>query len=55
VPNDPFDEIAGNLGNLTKIDLEVMEAFGFRITPPGNPAPRAATTVALIMCHGSDG
>jgi hypothetical protein len=33
-PNDPFDEIVGNLGQLTTIDREVMEALGFKSTPP---------------------
>jgi hypothetical protein len=63
-PNDPFDELVGNLANLTNVDLLVMEALGFRRTAPGptpppppgpNPAPPPATTAALIMRHGSDG
>jgi len=57
-PNDPFDEIVGNLANLTNVDIQVMEALGFRhspLPPPPNPAPPAATTAALIMRHGSDG
>jgi hypothetical protein len=60
-PNDPFNEFVGNLANLTTVDIQMMEALGFRRTPPGppppgpNPAPPAATTAALIMRHGSDG
>jgi hypothetical protein len=29
-PNDPFNEIVGNLGNLTNTDLLIMDALGFR-------------------------
>jgi hypothetical protein len=57
-PNDPFDEIVGNLANLTNVDIQVMEALGFRhspLGPPPNPAPPAGTTAAMIMRHSSDG
>jgi hypothetical protein len=60
-PNDPFDENVGNLGNLTNVDLLVMEALGFRRTPPGppppapNPAPPPGTTADMILRHGADG
>src|SRR5262249_54921808 len=53
-PNDPFDEVVGNLANLTTLDIQMMEALGFRhspLPPPANPAPPAATTAALIMRH----
>jgi hypothetical protein len=54
-PNDPFNEIIGNIAQLTTVDLDMMEALGFRITPPPKPAPPAGTTAAMIMRHGSDG
>jgi hypothetical protein len=60
-PNDPFDELVGNLANLTNVDLLVMEALGFRRTPPGppppapNPPPPPGTTADMILRHGADG
>jgi hypothetical protein len=40
-PNDPIDEIVGNLGQLTTVDIECMEALGFRTVtnPPPPPLP----------------
>jgi hypothetical protein len=37
-PNDPFNENVGNLGALTPIDREIMDALGFAVTP--TPASR---------------
>jgi hypothetical protein len=57
-PNDPFDEIVGNLANLTTLDLEITEALGFRhspLPPPPNPAPPPGTTADMILRHGTDG
>jgi len=33
-PNDPLNENVGNLGALTPIDREIMDALGFAIKPP---------------------
>jgi hypothetical protein len=54
-PNDPFDEIVGNLGQLTTRDIQCMEALGFTAAPPSNPAPPAGTTADMILRHGADG
>ena len=50
LPNDPFNEIAGTLGQLTTADIQAVEALGFtstlRVT---NPAPPAATTAVMVL------
>src|SRR6266567_1574319 len=39
-PNDPFDEIVGNLGALTSADLREMDVLGFNVTTsPTSPTP----------------
>jgi hypothetical protein len=53
--NDPFNEIVGNLANLTQLDLYITEALGFRHSPPGNPPPPPRTTADMILRHDADG
>ena len=52
-PNDPFNEYFGNLPNLTSLDIKLMDALGFRSTPPGNPPP-SGTTADMVL-RRSDG
>ena len=55
-PNDPFDEIVGNLGQITTKDILVTQALGFRsILPSGNPPPPPGTTADMILRNGTDG
>jgi hypothetical protein len=46
---------SGVINAVTETDLRFLDVIGFDRVPPGNPAPPAATTAALIMRHGSDG
>jgi hypothetical protein len=51
-PNDPFDEIVGDLGNLTNMDMLITKALGY--TTP-NPPPPPGTTADMVLRHGADG
>jgi hypothetical protein len=49
-PNDPFNEIVGDLAQLTTLDIQSMEALGFRSTLAViNPPPPAGTTAVMVL------
>jgi hypothetical protein len=53
-PNDPYDEIVGDLGQLTNIDLLLDEALGYTHPTP-NPPPPPGTTADMVLRHDADG
>jgi hypothetical protein len=49
-PNDPFNEIVGTLGRLTPLDIQAMEALGFKSNVPVvNAAPPPGTTAVMVL------
>jgi hypothetical protein len=47
-PNDPFNEIAGTLGQLTPVDIQAVDALGFS-SPVINAAPPAGTSGFMVL------
>jgi hypothetical protein len=49
-PDDPFNEIVDDLGQLTTADILSTEALGFTSTlPVVNPSPPAGTTAVMVL------
>ena len=49
-PDDPFNEIVDDLGQLTTADVLATEALGFTSTlPVVNPSPPAGTTAVMVL------
>ena len=49
-PDDPFNEIVDDLGQITTADLLSTEALGFTSTLPViNPSPPAGTTAVMVL------
>src|SRR5262249_34344811 len=55
LPNDPFNEVVGNSGQLTTPDIQTFMALGFRTTLPViNSPPPPATTAFMVLRQTSN-